>query len=136
VVPVDVHEVAAHAVMLARPTAPCTISLEVSDRAEAWARTVAPGRALSCVLDNAIRAAGPDGHVVVCVDADREQVHLVVRDDGPGLGNVSARTSLGLTTTRALVAACHGSFQLRPGPESGAVADISLGRVDLQSVAS
>ena len=34
-------------------------------------------------------------------------------DDGPGLGKVASRTSLGLTTTRAMVAACNGSFRLR-----------------------
>jgi glucose-6-phosphate-specific signal transduction histidine kinase len=53
-------------------------------------------------------------------------VHLVISDDGPGLGKVASRTSLGLTTTRAMVAACNGTFRLRSGSATGAVADICL----------
>jgi signal transduction histidine kinase len=63
-------------------------------------------------------------------------VHLTVTDNGPGLGRVAARTSLGLTTTRAMVAACSGSFELYAGPDGGAVADICLAQAELRSVAS
>lgn len=136
-VPLDVAELAAVAVLRAEPTADCEICLEVPlTEAEAWGRPVALSRALGCVLDNAVRAAGPQGHVTVQVELDAEEVHLLVKDDGPGLGKVPARTSLGLTTTRALVASCEGSFRLRPGPSRGVVADISLGRADIQSAAS
>ena len=133
---VDVGELAAIAVRRAVPTAECRIRLEITGHTEAWARPVALTRALACVLDNGIRAAGRDGHVVVAVFAKGREVHLTVQDDGPGLGKVAARTSLGLTTTRAMVAACRGTFGLRQGPAGGAVADICLTRADLQSVAS
>jgi signal transduction histidine kinase len=133
---VDVGEIAAVAVRRAAPTAECKVRLELAGSTEAWARPVALGRALSCVLDNAIRAAGADGHVVVSVGADGPDMHIRVQDDGPGLGKIASRTSLGLTTTRAMVAACRGTFGLRQGPAGGAVADISLVRADLESVAS
>lgn len=132
----DVAELADMAIRRTRPTAGCDVRLEVQGSALAWARPVALGRALACVLDNAIRAAGEGGHVVVRVASDHSDVRLSVRDDGPGLGKIASGTSLGLTTTRAMVAACEGTFGLHPGPDGGAVADIRLGRADLHSVAS
>jgi signal transduction histidine kinase len=123
---VDVAEIAEIAVTRARPTAGCQISVDVVGDVRVWARPVALARALGCVLDNAIRAAGDGGHVNVRVVRQRSSVHLVISVDGPGLGKVASRTSLGLTTTRAMVAACNGTFRLRSGSASGAVADICL----------
>ncbi|GAA2162784.1 HAMP domain-containing sensor histidine kinase [Pedococcus bigeumensis] len=132
----DLGAVAHRAVVRARATAHCVISSDVVEGLEAWARPVALSRALACVLDNAVRAAGDGGHVRVDTYTDREGVHLTVTDDGPGLGKVSPRTSLGLTTTRAMVAACHGSFRLHAGDDGGTVADICLAQVELRRVAS
>ncbi|WP_425565344.1 ATP-binding protein [Pedococcus aerophilus] len=87
---------------------------------------MALGRALACVLDNAVRAAGGEGHVTVTVHTDGAGVHVTVRDDGPGLGRIASVTSLGLTTTRAMVAACKGSFRLYTADEGGVIADICL----------
>jgi K+-sensing histidine kinase KdpD len=125
---VDVAALARLAVLRARPTADCEITLGVVGEPFAWARPVALARALGCVLDNAIRAAGDHGHVDVLVHLDRGDVHVTVTDDGPGLGKIASRTSLGLTTTRAMVASCDGAFRLRSGARGGAVADISLHR--------
>lgn len=132
----DLGAIAQRAVVRARATAPCVITIEGVEGLEVWARPVALSRALACVLDNAVRAAGEGGHVRVGTHTDREGVHLTVTDDGPGLGKVSARTSLGLTTTRAMVAACHGSFRLHSGADGGAVADICLAQAELRQVAS
>jgi signal transduction histidine kinase len=123
---VDVTELAALTVLRAQPTANCDVTVEAPGQILAWARPVALGRAVGCVLDNAIRAAGPGGHVAVVVEQEHDTVHLSITDDGPGLGKIASRTSLGLTTTRAMVAACHGTFLLRSGSGSGAVADICL----------
>ena len=60
----------------------------------------------------------------------------MVTDDGPGLGKVTARTSLGLTTTRAMVAACHGSFTLHAADGGGTVGEICLAQTELGLVAS
>lgn len=135
----DVVELAELAVARARATSTCEIALEAPESAgsaDAWARPVALSRALACVLDNAVRAAGDHGHVTVGVRSDGEGVHLTVVDDGPGLGRIASRTSLGLTTTRAMVAACQGSFELAPGHDGGAVADICLMHAGLAAVAS
>jgi signal transduction histidine kinase len=117
-------------------TTSCEIVMDAVDDVEVWARPVALSRALACVLDNAVRAAGEGGHVTVGVQLDCAGVHLTVSDDGPGLGFVAARTSLGLTTTRAMVAACNGSFELYAGRDGGVVADICLAEAGIRSVAS
>lgn len=125
---VDAHAVAVLAVLRAEPTADCSLVVEseADPPVAVWARPVALGRALGCVLDNAVRAAGSGGLVRVRLERSEGRVHIVVADNGPGLGKVSARTSLGLTTTRAMVAACNGTFELRSGPGGGAEADICL----------
>ena len=110
----------------AQVTVACPIKIDVVGAPQAWARPVALGRALSCVLDNAVRAAGVEGHVTVAVHTDGAGVHVTVRDDGPGLGRIASVTSLGLTTTRAMVAACKGSFRLYTADEGGVIADICL----------
>jgi signal transduction histidine kinase len=92
----------------------------------AVAAPVALGRAVHCVLDNAVRAAGPGGHVTVEVSRTAYDVIIRVIDDGPGLGHVRSHNSLGLTITRALVCACGGEFELEPGTGGGMVARIAL----------
>jgi signal transduction histidine kinase len=57
-------------------------------------------RCLVNVLDNAVRAAGPDGEVVVTVRCDLRSVRIVVEDDGPGFGALPTRTGIGLAVTR------------------------------------
>lgn len=133
---VDVAELATMAADRARPTAACAVTVRTEGTAYAWARPVALGRAVACVLDNAIRAAGPDGTVRVVVAQDSGCVHLTIADDGPGLGKIASRTSLGLTTTRAMVAACDGTFDLRAGAKAGAEAEICLRAVNRRAGAS
>jgi K+-sensing histidine kinase KdpD len=93
-------------------------------------------RSVSCALDNAVRAAGADGRVVVEVPSNTSDIAIRVLDDGPGLGNVPTNNSLGLTITRALVSACGGAFELKPGAESGMVAQIILPTVSSKGMAS
>ena len=99
------------------PTAACSLSVTGRPGAEAFVPPVALGRAVGCILDNAIRAAGPGGYVTVdCVQEQAGSVHVVVEDDGPGLGKVAAHTSMGLTITAALVSSSGGQFTLTPRP--------------------
>lgn len=132
---VDASACAARAVASASPSAACALTLEAPGPVAAVARPVALTRAISCLVDNAVRAAGPDGNVSVSVHAG-DQVAVTVRDDGPGLGRVPARSSLGLSITRALVAACNGTFELRPAPGGGAIARIGLAPAHAAAVAS
>jgi K+-sensing histidine kinase KdpD len=126
VVSTDLTTLVRRTVDRAQVTASCPIKIDVVGTPQAWARPVALGRALACVLDNAVRAAGAEGHVTVAIRIDGAAAHVTVRDDGPGLGRIASVTSLGLTTTRAMVAACKGSFRLYTAAEGGVVADIRL----------
>lgn len=130
VVPVDVAACAASAAARAGATAAQPIAVSVSGSAMAWAREVALTRALGCLLDNAVRAAGP-GRVAVDVIGSGGEVEVLITDSGPGLGGVPAQTSLGLAITRALVATCGGSFTLRNQPSGGAVARVALSAVEI-----
>ena len=110
----------------ARASVKTSIAVESAAPVWAMARPVALARALGCVVDNAVRAAGPEGHVTITVGDCGEAVHLTVVDDGPGLGRVTRRTSLGLITTRAMVLSCKGTFRLGARPGGGATADITV----------
>ena len=101
----------------AQSTAECKIGSR-TDRAMAVAAPVTLRRSVSCALDNAVRAAGADGRVVVEVPSNTSDIAIRVLDDGPGLGNVPTNNSLGLTITRALVSACGGAFELKPGAKA------------------
>ncbi|WP_156388847.1 sensor histidine kinase [Nocardioides sp. Root151] len=131
----DVAACASLVVAASAATSSCRVSVEGSSP-RCLARPTALTRALSCVVDNAVRAAGPDGAVAVTVDREAERVIVTVRDDGPGLGWVPERTSLGLALTRALIAACNGTFDLRPHPDGGMVARIGLAHAASSPVAS
>ena len=123
---VDVVELAGRCMRRAQQTAECVIGFIGLDHATAVAAPMALSRAVACVLDNAVRAAGPGGHVTVAVTGQAHEIIIRVIDDGPGLGHVPVHNSLGLLITRALVCACGGEFELKPGSVSGVVARIAL----------
>jgi len=133
---VDVAELAFRCVLRAQPAATCQIGFFGTDRALTIAAPVALSRAISCVLDNAVRAAGPGGQVTVEVTSTDGEITVRVIDDGPGLGKVPTNNSLGLTITRALVSACGGGFELEPGAESGVAARIVLPAISSRELAS
>ena len=133
---VDVVDLASRVVRRAQRTARCQIGFVGTSRAVSVIAPVALSRAVSCVLDNAVRAAGPGGQVTVEVTGTDGEITILVIDDGPGLGHVPTNNSLGLTITRALVSACGGAFELNPGAISGVVARISLPAISSRAMAS
>jgi len=133
---VDVADLAARCALRAQPTATCQIEFLGTGRVLTVAAPVALGRAVSCVLDNAVRAAGAVGRVTVEVTGTDSVVTIRVTDDGPGLGQVPTNNSLGLTITRALVSACGGAFELKPGAAGGMVAQILLPAMSSRAIAS
>ena len=133
---VDVVDLASRVVRRAQRTARCQIGFVGTSRAVSVIAPVALSRAVSCVLDNAVRAAGPGGQVTVEVTGTDGEITILVIDDGPGLGHMPTNNSLGLTITRALVSACGGAFELNPGAISGVVARISLPAISSRAMAS
>jgi signal transduction histidine kinase len=82
-------------------------------------------RCLVNVVDNAVRAAGPDGAVTVTVRRTTERVWVVVDDDGPGFGPTPEGTGLGLASTRAALDAVGGTVSVGV-PSSGPGARVVL----------
>jgi K+-sensing histidine kinase KdpD len=123
---VALGEVTTHAAALAFGGARCSWAVDVQSEVIVWARRSAVERALRCVLDNAMRAAGDHGHVDLAVSSRHGHGVVEVSDDGPGLGGLTPQHSLGLPTVRAVLADCGGSFSLRNGVGGGAVATIEI----------
>jgi signal transduction histidine kinase len=77
------------------------------------AHPVAVVRILTNLLDNACRAAGPGGRVLVTVERDRDHATLVVADSGPGFGHAEpGKASLGLNIVAAMVRRSGGSLRM------------------------
>jgi signal transduction histidine kinase len=84
-------------------------------------------RALMNVVDNAVRAAGPRGRVLVTVRPGPASVRILVEDDGPGFGKVDGGTGLGLVITRQALEALGGGLSiLLPSREAGGCVALSL----------
>jgi signal transduction histidine kinase len=84
-------------------------------------------RGLVNLLDNAVRAAGPQGRVTVTVLHDADRVRVVVEDNGPGFGRMPSGSRLGLELTRRSLAAFGGELRTGlPSPAGGARVVLSV----------
>jgi signal transduction histidine kinase len=84
-------------------------------------------RIVGNVVDNAVRAAGPHGHVELGIAVRDQHVVIEVTDDGPGFGRIEANTGRGLSITRRLLESCHGcSIEITEAPRGGVNVNISL----------
>ena len=73
-------------------------------------------RALSNVMQNAARAAGPYGEVTVRVLEQGDDVVVEVDDDGPGFGQLPVVHGLGLDITRKELARFGASLDVSSAP--------------------
>jgi signal transduction histidine kinase len=81
-----------------------------------WINRLALWRALRNVLDNAVRAAGPDGAVGVRVFTEDGWVAIQVDDDGPGFGaGIGVGSALGLNIVQQFVSAAGGQLEITRG---------------------
>ncbi|TCM36238.1 histidine kinase/DNA gyrase B/HSP90-like ATPase [Kribbella sp. VKM Ac-2568] len=83
-------------------------------------------RAVGNMLDNACRAAGPDGIVTARVDVDAEVATVEVVDDGAGFGGITPGTGHGLQVVAAAVRACQGRVEISSGPGVGTTVRLCL----------
>jgi signal transduction histidine kinase len=96
-----------------------SMSCRGPERATVVADRVMLRRALVNVLDNATRAAGPDGEVRVSVVGRPSTVDVVVEDDGPGFGRIPGGAGIGLDVVRRVAAECNGGVQFWTGRTGG-----------------
>jgi signal transduction histidine kinase len=82
-------------------------------------------RALTNVVANAARAAGPCGRVFVRVDA-RDDVVVHVIDDGPGFGYLPVEHGAGLCIARAALASFGARLEVGCDPGGGSRVSLVL----------
>ncbi len=102
-------------------------------------------RAISNLLRNSVRYAGPIGQIKVSATVDGEQAVLIIADNGPGVSEASLKHlgqpfyrpeasrnrssggfGLGLAIVKSCVQACQGSFALRNGADGGLAVELRL----------
>jgi signal transduction histidine kinase len=90
-------------------------------------------RALVNVVDNAVRAAGRSGRVIVTVRPGPTSVRVLVEDDGPGFGHVPGGSGLGLAITRHALEELGGGLSiLVPSRPAGGCVALSLPRAGVR----
>ncbi|MDN5766159.1 MAG: HAMP domain-containing histidine kinase [Humibacillus sp.] len=123
---IDLGELARFATSCVAAPSGTNLSLDVADAVLVRGRRVPLARALMCLLDNALRAAGGGGRVEVTVRRRAGYAVIAVTDDGPGVGRILPQHSLGLVTVRAVLADCAGHLDLDNGVWGGAVATVTI----------
>jgi len=125
---VDVGEVVEQAWASAAAGTSCGLQLIRDASVTANVDAVELARAVRNLVDNAVRAAGPAGRVVVEVRGGSSDVAVVVHDNGPGFGNIPAQQGLGLITVRRFTAAYGGRLDVDRGIDGGARVTLLLPR--------
>lgn len=126
--PVDVDEAVRESVERVRLQTHATIDIESDGPALVSVQPVGLQRAVTNVVANAARAAGPTGHVVVRTHEGRDEVVVEVLDDGPGFGHVPIEHGLGLGITREAMAAAGGAVEIGDAPDGGTCVCLRLPR--------
>jgi K+-sensing histidine kinase KdpD len=69
-------------------------------------------RSVRNVLDNAARAAGKNGAILVSVMPSRMGTSIAIEDDGPGFGAIPAQHSIGLKIVDRTLSEAGGSLEI------------------------
>jgi C4-dicarboxylate-specific signal transduction histidine kinase len=99
-----------------RPSSPVTVSVDAGELR----------RAVGNVIDNATRAAGPGGRVVVRTRRAGARFLIDVEDSGPGFGKVPPQSRQGLAVTRRILDGCRGTLEVGNGRSGGALVRLIL----------
>jgi signal transduction histidine kinase len=123
----DASAVAGEVVASCRVTYPGNIRVIAQAGAIVMVDEVGLRRSLANLVENATRAAGPDGSVVVRVRRARSWIRCEISDSGPGFGKgPTGSQSLGLTIVDRLARDHGGRLEILDGPLGGALLRLSL----------
>jgi signal transduction histidine kinase len=123
---VDVGQVVTESLTVARSAFEGRISFTRGSCALASGEPVLLRRAVANVVDNATRAAGPQGRVRVGVRRRARSVDVVVEDDGPGFGRIQTQRALGLQVALRVMKRYGGSLRIGSSTLGGASVHLSL----------
>jgi signal transduction histidine kinase len=123
----DAAVVAGEVAASCQVTFPGTIQVMASAGSMVLVDEIGLRRSLSNLVENATRAAGPDGSVLVRVRRARGWIHCEVSDSGPRFGKGPSGTqSLGLTIVDRLARSHGGRLEVLESPLGGAMLRLSL----------
>jgi signal transduction histidine kinase len=88
------------------------LTCQVKDRPWVRVPVTALRRALTNLVDNAVRWAGPEGVVRVVAGVTGRRAYVVVEDDGPGFRPAPAHGAVGLGIVMEIAAAAGGSLEV------------------------
>ncbi len=119
--PADVRELAGQVAQLSGLAYDTKVELLPGPPATMQGRPMMIWRVLTNLVDNAARAAGPQGHVSIGIAVDQAgRVVIEVTDDGPGLdGGPAGLAGLGLSVVGGLVRESGGAVSAGPAPGGG-----------------
>ena len=123
---VDLAELVEECKQTVRVTRPVHLIVHTPTPALVCGDTVALRRALMNIIDNAARAAGARGTVVVRVEQCDGRSCVEVTDDGPGFGRIALGTGLGLTSLGEATHECHGRLEISSGPGPGTTVRLTV----------
>jgi signal transduction histidine kinase len=101
---------------------------ETSQPAVVSADPILLQRAIDNMIDNAGRAAGEHGAVLIRVGDAADDVWVEVVDDGPGFGRIEHGTGQGLSVVSTAVHDCGGRLEITSGPGPGTAVRVTLPR--------
>jgi signal transduction histidine kinase len=108
-------------VMSARLTGQTELELAVDEEAAIVAEPALLRRATRNLIDNAVRAAGPQGRVRFTIQRASDSTSIVIDDSGPGFGGApGGRASIGLGVVAEFLGSVHGSFEILRSDLGGA----------------
>lgn len=126
-VPVDLGEFAREAAASAQVTSSGVVQAVVQSGAVVVADEVALHRVLGNLVDNAVRAAGEGGSVIITVKRSGGWVRCDVADSGPGFGEgPSGAGSYGLAIVERFLRAHRGRLEIRRSKLGGALLRMRL----------
>lgn len=113
--PVRVDDVGTEVVEAIRSSTLAQVTL-ATEEVYGWVSRLALWRAMRNVLDNAVRAAGPNGVVNVRIFAEHGWITMQIDDNGPGFGaGIGTGSALGLDIVAQFVSAAGGQLEITRG---------------------
>lgn len=123
----DVGSVVDEIIAAGSPTWPCQVKVAApAEPVRCRLHPVLLRRVVSNVLDNAARAAGPFGLVIIEIRSHDGLAALVVEDSGPGFGNIPSGTGIGLSAVARHIVRHGGTMECGRGAGGGARVSLYL----------